>query len=305
MLYLGFAADFTLVLSFLVLLYKFLKTKSAAGVSGKMLTLYAISFYLQYNDFIIRSGSAYNFTVKMLTISMSFYFVYLIYIPLKETYQKEFDICRMDLLLAPCALLAFVLNKGFTPYGIIYSFGVYLEAIAILPQLLLMTEAGKSETYIIPYILLMGFNNAFYTANLIYISSVDEYFQGLIPLYSGLVQVCFLLTGLILYATDKTEMKNYSDKLLECVLDKLTLNVPTGVTVGSKPSKGDPTDLEKLPHEESLTDKTEMNYSEKLLECILDKSTLDVPTGVIVGSKPSEGDPTDLEKLHHEEALKG
>ncbi len=41
---------------------------------------------------------------------------------------------RIEFLLGPCALLALVLNHEFSTMEILWTFSIYLESVAILPQ---------------------------------------------------------------------------------------------------------------------------------------------------------------------------
>ena len=46
-----------------------------------------------------------------------------------------FFVCsRIEFLLGPCALLALVLNHEFSTMEILWTFSIYLESVAILPQ---------------------------------------------------------------------------------------------------------------------------------------------------------------------------
>ena len=48
--------------------------------------------------------------------------------------QFFFFLSRIEFLLGPCALLALVLNHEFSTMEILWTFSIYLESVAILPQ---------------------------------------------------------------------------------------------------------------------------------------------------------------------------
>ena len=41
-------------------------------------------------------------------------------------------------IILPCFLLALIFNEGYEPFEILWAFSIYLEAVAILPQVLFL-----------------------------------------------------------------------------------------------------------------------------------------------------------------------
>lgn len=98
----------------------------------------------------------------------------------RTTYDRELDTFRAWFLIVPCLLLALVMNQGFTPIEvrtctrgsaksallllfvsnvllqILWAFSLYLEAVAILPQLVLLQRTQNIDNLTGNYILLLG-----------------------------------------------------------------------------------------------------------------------------------------------------
>lgn len=68
----------------------------------------------------------------------------------------EQDTFRYIFLIAPCALLALVLNHRFSPTEVLWTFSIYLEAVAILPQLVLMQRTQNIDNLTANYVALLG-----------------------------------------------------------------------------------------------------------------------------------------------------
>jgi ER lumen protein retaining receptor len=88
--------------------------------------------------------------MKTLFIVLTLYTIYLIrYKPpiclvcnqLIQTYRPQEDLFPHYYLYLGAMLLALVFHKSFNPYDLIWSFSVWLEAVAILPQLLMITKS--------------------------------------------------------------------------------------------------------------------------------------------------------------------
>ncbi|EPB76754.1 ER lumen protein retaining receptor [Ancylostoma ceylanicum] len=86
----------------------------------------------------------------------------------RPTYEKESDSFRVEFLLIPCVLLSFLINHEFTPMEILWTFSIYLEAVAIMPQLFMLQATGSAETITAHYLFALGSYRALYLLNWIY-----------------------------------------------------------------------------------------------------------------------------------------
>ena len=159
--YLG---DFSHLASFLVLLYTIRKRESAAGLSLKTQQLYALVFICRYLDLIYMFGShaiLYNTIFKIFYLVVSCYIVYLI--RFKEPFKTSYDRKTRDMdgfvslyLIVPCIILALVKHYSNSFMELSWAFSIYLEAVAIFPQLIVLHRMQKIENLTTYYIFFLG-----------------------------------------------------------------------------------------------------------------------------------------------------
>ena len=112
--------------------------------------------------------------MKILFLSSSFGMVYLMYLKFRATYDSNNDTCKIEFLLGPVALLALVLNHEFSLMEILWTFSIYLESVAILPQLFMVQKTGEAESITSHYLFALGSYRGLYILNWIY----RYYFEG-------------------------------------------------------------------------------------------------------------------------------
>merc|ERR1712211_151767 len=160
--------DLSHLLAIILLLLKIWKTRSCAGISGKSQVLFLLVFVPRYLDLVTNFISVYNTVMKIFFISSAAATVYLMYFKFKATYDGNHDTFRVEFLLAPTALLALVLNHDFSVMEILWTFSIYLESVAILPQLFMVSKTGEAETITSHYLFALGSYRALYILNWIY-----------------------------------------------------------------------------------------------------------------------------------------
>ena len=128
-------ADQSHFAAMLCLLWNIWRTKSCAGLSGKTQVLFALVFITRYSDLFTNFFSPYNTIMKILFICCTCTTVGLIFIKFRKTYNKDDDRIWATLLIIPALILAFLVNYEFTALEILWTFSIYLETVAILPQL--------------------------------------------------------------------------------------------------------------------------------------------------------------------------
>ncbi|CAM8893662.1 unnamed protein product [Rhodiola kirilowii] len=106
----------------------------------------------------------------------------------KRSYDKELDTFRHWLIVAACAVLALLVHEKFSFQEICWAFSIYLEAVAILPQLVLLQRSGNVDNLTGKYIFFLGAYRAFYILNWIYRYYTEQYFTRWISCISGIVQ---------------------------------------------------------------------------------------------------------------------
>ncbi|XP_071814769.1 ER lumen protein-retaining receptor 2 isoform X1 [Apostichopus japonicus] len=192
--------DLSHLLAIIILVWKIWKTKSCAGISGKSQVLFALVFTTRYVDLFISFISVYNSVMKVVYILCAYITVYLIYIRFKATYDSNHDTFRMEFLVVPVGGLAFLVNHDFTPLEILWTFSIYLESIAILPQLFMISKTGEAETITSHYLFALGAYRALYLVNWVYRFYFEGFFD-LIAIVAGVVQTILYCDFFYLYIT--------------------------------------------------------------------------------------------------------
>lgn len=91
--------------------------------------------------------------------------------------------------LAPASLLQ-----------ILWTFSIYLESVAILPQLFMISKTGEAETITTHYLFFLGLYRALYLVNWIWRFYFEGFFD-LIAVVAGVVQTILYCDFFYLYIT--------------------------------------------------------------------------------------------------------
>ncbi|XP_063534062.1 ER lumen protein-retaining receptor [Cydia strobilella] len=192
--------DLSHLLAIIILLLKIWKTRSCAGISGKSQILFAIVYTMRYLDLLTTYVSAYNTVMKLVFIVASCATVYLIYVKFRATYDHNHDTFRIEFLLVPCFVLALLIHHDFTVLEVMWTFSIYLESVAILPQLFLVSKTGEAESITSHYLFALGSYRALYLLNWVYRYVVEDHYE-LIAIVAGVVQTVLYCDFFYLYIT--------------------------------------------------------------------------------------------------------
>lgn len=192
--------DLSHLLAIIVLLLKIWKTRSCAGISGKSQILFAIVYTTRYLDLITTYISAYNTVMKVVFIGASYATLYLIYMKFKATYDHNHDTFRVEFLLAPALVLSLLINHDFNVLEVLWTFSIYLESVAILPQLFLVSKTGEAESITSHYLFALGSYRALYLLNWVYRYLAEAHYD-LIAIVAGVVQTVLYCDFFYLYIT--------------------------------------------------------------------------------------------------------
>jgi len=192
--------DLSHLLAIIILLLKIWKTRSCAGISGKSQVLFLIVFVSRYLDLVTNFVSVYNTVMKIFFIASAAGTVYLMFIKFKATYDGNHDTFRVEFLLAPVAILALVLNHEFSVMEVLWTFSIYLESVAILPQLFMVSKTGEAETITSHYLFALGSYRALYIFNWIYRYHFEGFYD-IIAIVAGIVQTVLYCDFFYLYVT--------------------------------------------------------------------------------------------------------
>uniref|UniRef100_A0A3B5MDF4 ER lumen protein-retaining receptor n=1 Tax=Xiphophorus couchianus TaxID=32473 RepID=A0A3B5MDF4_9TELE len=199
------AGDVSHLVAILILLMKIWRSKSCAGISGKSQVLFALVFTTRYLDLFTVYISAYNTVMKVVFLALSYATVYLIYMRFRNSYDSENDTFRVEFLLVPVIGLSFLENYAFTPLEILWTFSIFLESVAIMPQLFMITKTGEAESITTHYLFFLGLYRALYIANWVWRYHTEGFYDQ-IAIVSGVVQTIFYCDFFYLYVTRGEEI---------------------------------------------------------------------------------------------------
>lgn len=194
------AGDLSHLLAIITLVIKIWRTRSCAGLSGKSQIMFALVFTTRYLDLFTNYISLYNTAMKVIFIAAAYGTLFLMFTKFRATYDSNHDTFRIEFLLVPVAGLAFLVNHDFTPLEILWTFSIYLESVAILPQLFMISKTGEAETITSHYLFALGSYRALYILNWVYRFYFESFFD-LIAVVAGCVQTILYCDFFYLYIT--------------------------------------------------------------------------------------------------------
>lgn len=178
------------LLSIIVLLLKITGIKSCRGISLKTQEMYALVFFTRYLDLFTNFVSLYNTVMKLVFLGSSSAIIYYMryHRIIKLTYDREQDTFRSLFLIAPSAVLALLTPQRYTLVEILWTFSVYLEAVAILPQLVLLQRTQNIDNLTGNYVFLLGSYRGLYILNWIYRYFTEKHYRQWLVWICGVVQ---------------------------------------------------------------------------------------------------------------------
>ncbi|KAK0388155.1 hypothetical protein NLU13_4400 [Sarocladium strictum] len=161
------AADLSHLGSILILLHKMTQLNSCSGISFKSQVLYLLVYLTRYLD-LFSTHSLYNLLFKVMFIGSQGYIIYLMTNAYKPTNDPNVDTFRVQYLLGGAAVLAILFPVNYSMSEIFWAFSIWLESVAILPQLFMLQRTGEAETITTHYLFALGSYRALYIPNWIY-----------------------------------------------------------------------------------------------------------------------------------------
>jgi len=203
------AGDFSHVASFVFLLFRVMGASNCAGISLKTQEMYLLLFLCRYVDVFTNFISMYNTVMKLLFIATTAFIVYSMRVTLKASLSPEPEGTKNAMMLVPaCAVLALVLNDHnvsdsyFACFqSFLWAFSIYLEAVAIVPQMTLLKRKKVVENLTANYIVALGAYRGMYLINWAYRFLVDPIsgIEFFIKVAAGLVQTGLYVNFFMIY----------------------------------------------------------------------------------------------------------
>lgn len=177
-----------------------------AGISLKSQELYLIVYVARYLDLFTTFYSIYNLAMKLVYILTTAIIVCILrkselwqtsYSPTHDSFQ------HWKYILFPCFAVAFVTYCALDPFefnfmGMFWTFSIFLEAVAMVPQLVMFrsdrmlegNQHGESRDLILLPIFLFGIYRGLYIINWIYRAHTEKGYRHHFVVYiCGVIQV--------------------------------------------------------------------------------------------------------------------
>lgn len=218
------AGDMSHVFSIIVLLLRLRVAKNAAGISLRTHELFLLVFLTRYTDLFTTYYGIYNSVMKVLYIASTASIVYSIRYkqPICSSYDKAQDTFRhFEFAVLPCAILAVLTHlisgegKGLDLWRnaqeLLWVFSIYLESVAILPQLIVLQRFREVENLTGNYIFFMGSYRALYILNWIYRAYYEPGYRHHYVVYvCGVLQTALYLDFFYYYVMSKRRGGKFS-----------------------------------------------------------------------------------------------
>lgn len=114
------------------------------------------------------ASSLYNTTFKIVFLGAQAYIVYLMLNDYKPTHDPNQDTFRVEYLLGGAAVLGLIFPPRYVPSEMLWTFSLWLESVAILPQLFMLQRTGSAESITTHYLFALGAYRALYIPNWIW-----------------------------------------------------------------------------------------------------------------------------------------
>ena len=133
------------------------------------------------------TDSAWNTIFKIIFLSTAGYTLYVMLNDYKPTHDPNLDTFKVGYLLGGSAILAILFPIRYTIPEILWAFSIWLESVAILPQLFMLQRTGEAETITTHYLFALGLYRALYIPNWIYRYFAENWLEPR-ALLAGIIQ---------------------------------------------------------------------------------------------------------------------
>eukprot|EP00127_Corallochytrium_limacisporum_P000778 Clim_evm64s25 gene=Clim_evmTU64s25 len=195
-----FVGDMSHLAAIAILLVKIWTAKSCAGISLRSQFLFALAYTARYLDLFFSFISLYLTTMKILYLTASYGICYLMFFRFKNSWDRSNDYLPLYYLIPPCALLGLLTPVEFDVLEILWTFSIYMEAVAIVPQLFMISKTGEAENITSHYLFALGAYRGLYILNWIYRFSVGDHVDPR-AVVAGIVQTALYADFFYLYFT--------------------------------------------------------------------------------------------------------
>jgi ER lumen protein retaining receptor len=193
-------ADLSHLVSILLLIHKIRTTRNVAGLSLKSQAVYMVVYLTRYIDLFWSYVSLYNTAMKLLFIGSQAYILYLMTVEFKPQHDMRLDTFKLPYLFGAAAVMSLIAVSQWTPSEIIWSFSIWLESGAILPQLLMLQRTGEAENLTVHYLFALGIYRGLYIPNWVWRYFTEGHFDP-VAVVAGLIQTALYADFFYIYFT--------------------------------------------------------------------------------------------------------
>ena len=196
------------LISFVIIIYKIYKDKSCKGVSAKTFEIYLLVFCTRYLDLFMYFISFYNTFMKLLFIGATVLILYLMHfqVPFKSTYDRKNEDTFPHQYLIPFAIvMTLLINKDYSLWGLTWSFSLWLESVAVFPQISIIAKTNGVFSYTAHYLAALGSYRFFYILLWIY-RYIKQGRVLWVSVFSGILQVLLYADFFYLYIKNVGKM---------------------------------------------------------------------------------------------------
>lgn len=119
----------------------------------------------------------------------------------KPTHDPNQDTFKVEYLLAGSFVMSILFTYKWTFTEILWAFSIWLEAVAILPQLFMLQRTGDADTITTHYIFALGLYRALYILNWMYRWAFEPGWDDYLPVVAGVVQTILYSDFFYIYYT--------------------------------------------------------------------------------------------------------
>ncbi|MCQ2817299.1 MAG: ER lumen protein-retaining receptor [archaeon] len=189
------------MLAFLIIVLKIVKSNNTSGLSVNTLICYLFLLIARLSSTIFftgylpsdSSGDWFYQLTEVVSVILIIILIYFIKGKYKETSDTMIDSAKFYYLVIPTFILSIIIHTNLNSFiitDINWTFSMYLEAIAIFPQLkLFMAKRSQIESYTSHYVALCGLSKLlslfFWVDTYPELNSMNPSFLGYFTKYSG------------------------------------------------------------------------------------------------------------------------
>jgi len=193
-----------------------------SGISVRTHELFLLVFVTRYLDLFTTFYGWYNSIMKIMYIVSTSSIIYTIRFqePIKSTYDQSQDsFLHWKFAVAPCVVIGTLTHligagqsgDGFDFIEWLWTFSIYLEAIAILPQLIVLQRYREVENLTGNYIFFMGAYRFMYILNWIYRANFERgYKHHWVVYFCGVLQTLLYVDFFYYYLQSKRSGGRFS-----------------------------------------------------------------------------------------------